>query len=159
MIVDELKNEEEKIKIENENLKNELIKKNIEIEFEKNKFVNLKESMNKILNYENENVIIKNIKNIRIENEKKINDLNEKYNKIKNEILKENKEIINLIKDSIENFNNSNNETKDNLEKLENSINLFANDIEKAEQIMIKPKNGKKFRLNRFCLSNEKFTF
>ena len=121
-----------------------------------------------------------------IKQNEKIKEINEKFNIVKNYIEGNNKNCENLnnkvketfsniinvkeiykeqiseLKNEIDygiNFNNSNNETKDNLEKLENSINLFANDIEKAEQIMIKPKNGKKFRLNRFCLSNEKFTF
>jgi chromosome segregation ATPase len=121
-----------------------------------------------------------------IKQNEKIKEINEKFNIVKNYIEGNNKNCENLnnkVKEAFENiintkevykeqicelnnqidygknFNNSNNETKDNLEKLENSINLFANDIEKAEQIMIKPKNGKKFRLNRFCLSNEKFTF
>ena len=72
------------------------------------------------------------------------------------------KEQISQIKNQIDfngNFNSSNNESIDNLNKLENSINSFANEVDKAEKILIKPKNGKKFKLNRFCLINEKFTF
>ena len=121
-----------------------------------------------------------------IKQNEKIKEINEKFNIVKNYIEGNNKNCENLnnkVKEAFENiintkeiykeqiselnnqidygrnFNNSDNETKENLEKLENSINLFANDIGKADQIMVKPKNGKKFKLNRFCLSNEKFTF
>ena len=139
---------------------------------------------NIILN--NQISVEKDNSDIIIKQNEKIKEINEKFNIVKNYIEGNNKNSENLnnkvkeafaniintkeiykeqiseLKNEIDygiNFNNSNNETKENLEKLENSINLFANDIEKAEQIMIKPKNGKKFRLNRFCLSNEKFTF
>ncbi len=139
---------------------------------------------NIILN--NQISVEKDNSDIIIKQNEKIKEINEKFNIVKNYIegnnknsenlnnkvkeafaniinTKENyKEQISELKNEIDygiNFNNSNNETKENLEKLENSINLFANDIDKAEQIMIKPKNGKKFKLNRFCLSNEKFTF
>ena len=139
---------------------------------------------NIILN--NQISVEKDNSDIIIKQNEKIKEINEKFNIVKNYIEGNNKNSENLnnkvkeafaniintkeiykeqiseLKNEIDygiNFNNSNNETKENLEKLENSINLFANDIDKAEQIMIKPKNGKKFKLNRFCLSNEKFTF
>ena len=139
---------------------------------------------NIILN--NQISVEKDNSDIIIKQNEKIKEINEKFNIVKNYIEGNNKNSDNLnnkVKEAIaniintkeiykeqiselnnqidygRNFNNSDNETKENLEKLENSINLFANDIGKADQIMVKPKNGKKFKLNRFCLSNEKFTF
>ena len=139
---------------------------------------------NLILN--NQISVEKDNSDIIIKQNEKIKEINEKFNIVKNYIEGNNKNSDNLnnkVKEAIaniintkeiykeqiselnnqidygRNFNNSDNETKENLEKLENSINLFANDIGKADQIMVKPKNGKKFKLNRFCLSNEKFTF
>jgi hypothetical protein len=139
---------------------------------------------NIILN--NQISVEKDNSDIIIKQNEKIKEINEKFNIVKNYIEGNNKKSDNLnnkVKEAIaniintkeiykeqiselnnqidygRNFNNSDNETKENLEKLENSINLFANDIGKADQIMVKPKNGKKFKLNRFCLSNEKFTF
>ena len=121
-----------------------------------------------------------------VKQNEKIKAINEKFNIVKNYIEGKNernnnlnnkvketfsniinvkeiyKEQISQIKNQIDfngNFNSSNNESIDNLNKLENSINSFANEVDKAEKILIKPKNGKKFKLNRFCLINEKFTF
>ena len=153
-LAENLKIENENLKIENENLKQELIKKNIEIECEKNNFCNFKENVNKILNYENENLIVENIKNIRIENEKKLNDLNENYNKTKNEILNENLKIKNLIKNSIENLLNSNEnfEILNNIEKLEKKIFFLLEEN----------KNKEKFNLilnEKYSLINEENIF
>ena len=153
-LAENLKIENENLKIENENLKQELIKKNIEIECEKNNFCNFKENVNKILNYENENLIVENIKNIRIENEKKLNDLNENYNKTKNEILNENLKIKNLIKNSIENLLNSNEnfEILNNIEKLEKKIFFLLEEN----------KNKEKFNLilnEKYSLINEEKIF
>ena len=124
------------IQKENEELKSDLIKYKLELEKEREITQNLKDTYLNINYFDdptnNVDVIIyENIKFIKEENEKKLNELNLSYENLVKLTKKENLQIKNSIRETLENYDNKlsisinsnmNQSIFDNIEKYENKI-------------------------------------
>ena len=124
------------IQKENEELKSELIKYKLELEKEREITQNLKDTYLNINCFDDPTnnidvIIYENIKFIKEENEKKLNELNLSYENLVKSTKKENLQIKNSIRETLENFDNklsisiNSNMTQsifDDIEKYENKI-------------------------------------
>ena len=124
------------IQKENEELKSELIKYKLELEKEREITQNLKDTYLNINCFDDPTnnidvIIYENIKFIKEENEKKLNELNLSYENLVKSTKKENLQIKNSIRETLENYDNklsisiNSNMTQsifDDIEKYENKI-------------------------------------
>ena len=124
------------IQKENEELKSELIKYKLELEKEREITQTLKDTYLNINCFDDPTnnidvIIYENIKFIKEENEKKLNELNLSYENLVKSTKKENLQIKNSIRETLENFDNKlsisinsnmNQSIFDNIEKYENKI-------------------------------------
>ena len=124
------------IQKENEELKSELIKYKLELEKEREITQNLKDTYLNINCFDDPTnnidvIIYENIKFIKEENEKKLNELNLSYENLVKSTKKENLQIKNSIRETLENYDNKlsisinsnmNQSIFDNIEKYENKI-------------------------------------
>ena len=102
-----------KIQKENEELKTQIIKYKLEFENENEKNKNLKDTYLSINSFNDptiniNTVIYENIKLIKLENEKQLNELNLSYENLVKSTKKENLQIKNSIKDTLDNYDNNN---------------------------------------------------
>ena len=124
-----------KIQKENEELKTQIIKYKLEFENENEKNKNLKDTYLSINSFNDptiniNTVIYENIKLIKLENEKQLNELNLSYENLVKSTKKENLQIKNSIKDTLDNYDNNNKLTMSLNNNLTKSI---LEDIEKYE--------------------------
>ena len=124
-----------KIQKENEELKTQIIKYKLEFENENEKNKNLKDTYLSINSFNDptiniNTVIYENIKLIKLENEKQLNELNLSYENLVKLTKKENSQIKNSIKDTLDNYDNNNKLTMSLNNNLTKSI---LEDIEKYE--------------------------
>ena len=124
------------IQKENEELKSDLIKYKLELEKEREITQNLKDTYLNINYFDDPTnnidvIIYENIKFIKEENEKKLNELNLSYENLVKLTKKENLQIKNSIRETLENYDNKlsisinsnmNQSIFDNIEKYENKI-------------------------------------